>query len=81
MIFMLRATIVGAGSPAPQPPILNARFQSAAQQALPEFPVPFPHGRVHAVPFQMQFQKAADNSGFLPSCKTYPHPSRKQGIL
>ena len=59
MIFMLLPPLGAQESQCRSRPFIIGPFQSAAQQSLPEFPVPFPHGRVHAVPFQIQFQKTA----------------------
>ena len=60
-------------------PFIIGPFQSAAQQPLPEFPVPFPHGRGNTIPFQIQFQKAAEDSCFLHRIKHIRTPFTNRG--
>lgn len=80
MIFMLLPPLWTQESQYLSCPFIIGSFQCAAQQPLLEFSMPLPHRRVHAVPFQIQFQKTADDSHFLHRVK-HIRPSRKQGIL
>lgn len=79
MIFMLLPPLGAQESQCCSRPFIIGPFQCAAQQPLPEFPVPFPHGRVHAVPFQIQFQKAAEDSSFLRCIKHIRPPFTNRG--
>ena len=81
MIFMLRPPLWTQESQRRSRPFIIGPFQCTAHQPLPKSSMLLPHCRVHAVPFQIQFQKAAEDSRFLHRIKHYSTLFTQTGII